>query len=249
MRNAFFAYETKRILKSKFTQIVILLTSVFPLIAALLSPYITRSISPLLEINSSTLLSQIILFPAKVGAVLIAFAFTALTVFEFDKILRFRVNYIIEPISSSIKINLTKITGLMCAGVISTVGSMIIMIPHYIFNMGSLSNFSYFLLSYSIIIFGSIVITILMTAGFYLIFRNVNITCIIMLLAVLFSFLTGNINYQYMWVQTGASGLSENFGSENIVLGMLWNRLFGLLVAMSIYICYNFHNCTFLFSD
>ncbi|WP_460276219.1 hypothetical protein [Clostridium sp. CTA-1] len=237
MRNAFFAYETKRILKSRFTQIIILLASVFPLIAALLSPYITKDISKLiLGINSSTLLSQTILFPAKAGAVLSTLAFTALTVFEFDKILRFRVNYIIEPISSSVKINLTKITGLMCAGLISTVGSMIIMIPHYIFNMGSLTNFSYFLLSYSIIIFGSIVLTILMTAGFYLIFRNVNITCIIMLLAVLFSFFTGNINYQYMWVQTGASGLSENFGSGNILLGMLWNRLFGLSVAMSIFL-------------
>lgn len=237
MKNAFFAYETKRILKSKFTQIIILLTSVFPLIAALLSTYINEDISKLmLGINSSTLLSQTILFPAKAGAVISTFAFTALTVFEFDKILRFRVNYIIEPISSSIEINLTKITGLMCVGLISTVGSMIIMIPHYIFNMGSLSNFSYFLLSYSIIILGSIVLTILMTAGFYLIFRNVNITCIIMLLAVLFSFFTGNINYQYMWVQTGASGFSENFGSGNILLGMLWNRLFGLSVAMSIFL-------------
>lgn len=237
MRNAFFAYETKRILKSRFTQITILLTSVFPLIAALLSTYITEDISKLiLGINSSTLLSQTILFPAKAGAVLSTLAFTSLTAFEFDKILRFRVNYIIEPISSSIKINLTKITGLMCAGLISTVGSMIIMIPHYIFNMGSLTNFSYFLLSYFIIILGSILLTILMTAGFYLIFRNVNITCIIMLLAVLFSFLAGNINYQYMWVQTGASGLSENFGSGNILLGMLWNRLFGLSVAMSIFL-------------
>ncbi|WP_434305535.1 hypothetical protein [Clostridium botulinum] len=237
MRNVFFAYETKRILKSRFTQIIILLASVFPLIGALLSPYINEDISKLIfGINSSTFLSQTILFPAKAGAVLSTLAFTALTVFEFDKILRFRVNYIIEPISSSIKINLTKITGLMCAGLISTVGSMIIMIPHYIFNMGSLTNFSYFLLSYSIIILGSIVLTILMTAEFYLIFRNVNITCIIMLLAVLFSFLAGSINYQYMWVQTGASGLSENLGSGNILLGMLWNRLFGLSVAMSIFL-------------
>lgn len=57
-----------------------------------------------------------------------------------------------------------------------------------------------------------------------------------MLLAVLFSFLAGSIDYQYMWVQTGASGLSENFGSGNIVLGILWNRLFGLSVAMSIFL-------------
>lgn len=237
MRNAFFAYETKRILKSRFTQIIILLASVFPLIGALLSPYINEDISSLIfGINSSTLLSQTILFPAKAGAVLSTLAFTALTVFEFDKILRFRVNYIIEPISSSIKINLTKITGLMCVGLISTVGSMIIMIPHYIFNMGSLTNFSYFLLNYSLIIFGSIVLAILMTAGFYLIFRNANITCIIMFLAVLFSFLAGIIDYQYMWVQTGANGLSENFGSGNIVSGILWNRLFGLSVAMSIFL-------------
>lgn len=237
MRKAFFAYEIKRILKSRFTRIIILLVSIFPLIGALLSPYINEEISTLiLGINSSTHLSQVILFPAKAGAVLSAIAFIALTAFEFDKILRFRVNYIIEPISSSIKINLTKITGLICAGLISTVGSMIIMIPYYIFNMGSLTNFSYFLISYPLIIFGSIVLAILMTAGFYLIFRNVNITCIIMLLAVLFSFLAGIINYQYMWVQTGAGGLSENFGSGNIVLGMLWNRLFGLSVAMSIFL-------------
>jgi hypothetical protein len=237
MRNVFFAYEIKRILKSRFTKIVILLTSVFPLVGALLLPNMDEGVSSLIfGINSSTLLSQSILFPAKVGAVLSTLAFISLTIFEFDKIIRFRVNYIIESISSSIKINLTKITGLMCAGLISTVISMIIMIPHYIVNLGSLTHFSYFLLSYSIIIFGSIVLAILMTAGFYLIFRNVNLTCIIMLLAVLFSFLAGNIDYQYMWVQTGASGLSEYFGSGNIVLGMLWNRLFGLTVATSIFL-------------
>ncbi|OAA88364.1 hypothetical protein [Clostridium ljungdahlii] len=189
MRNTFLVHETKRILKSRFTQIIILLASSSPLIGALLSNYISEDISnSIFGINSSTLLSQTILFPAKIGAILSTLAFIALTVFEFDKILRFRVNYIIEPISSSIKIHLTKITGLMCAGFISTVGSMIIMIPHYIFNVGSLSNFSYLLLSYTLIIFGSIVLTILMTAGFYLTFRNVNITCIIMLLAVLFGF-------------------------------------------------------------
>lgn len=237
MRNAFLTYETNRILKSRFTQIIILLSSVFPLIGALILPYIREDTSSLIfGVNSSTLLSQTILFPAKVGAVLIVFAFTALTVFEFDRTFRFRVNYIIEPISSPIKMHLTKIIGLMCAGLISTVGSMIIMVPNYIFKIGSLTNFSYFLLSYTLIIFGSIVLTILMTAGFYLIFRNVNITCIIMLLAVIFSFFAGNINYQYMWVQTGASGLSPNFGSENIVLGMLWNRFFGLSVAMSIFL-------------
>ncbi|MFA9463098.1 MAG: hypothetical protein ACERKN_02290 [Velocimicrobium sp.] len=237
MKNAFFAYETKRILKSRFTQIIVLLASIFPLIGSLLLPYINQDISTLIfGINSSTLLSQTILFPAKAGAVLATLAFTALTVFEFDKMLRFRVNYIIEPISSSIKIHLTKLTSLICVGLFSTVGSMIIMIPHYIFNIGSLTNFSYFLLSYSLIIFGSIVLATLMTAGFYLIFRNVNITCIIMFLAVLFSFLAGSIDYQYMWIQTGASGLSEHFGSGTIILGMIWNRLFGLLVAISIFL-------------
>jgi hypothetical protein len=57
-----------------------------------------------------------------------------------------------------------------------------------------------------------------------------------MLLAVLFSFLAGSIDYQYMWIQTGASGFSENFGSGHIVFGMLWNRLFGLSVAMCIFL-------------
>jgi Aminopeptidase N len=237
MRNAFFSYETKRILKSRFTRIIIVLVSIFPLIGALISPYLSEDvIVMILGIHSSTRLSQTILLPAKVGAVLSALAFTALTVFEFDKILRFRVNYIIEPITSSMKINLTKIVGLLCTGLISTIGSMMIMTPHYFINIGSLANFSYFLISYFLISYGSIVLTILMTAGFYLLFRNVNITCIIMFFALLFSFLAGTMNYQYMWVQTGASGFSENFGNGNIVYGMLWNRLFGLTVAMSIFL-------------
>ncbi|BCN29192.1 gluzincin family metallopeptidase [Anaeromicropila herbilytica] len=237
MRNAFFTYETKRILKSRFTRIIILLALLFPLIGVLISPYLSEDISTMiLGIHSSTRLSQTILLPAKIGAVLSTLAFIALTVFEFDKILRFRVNYIIEPISSSIKINLTKIAGLLCAGLISTVGSMIIMTPHYFINIGSLVGYNYFLISYFFIIYGSIVLTILMTAGFYLLFRNVNITCIIMFFALLFSFLAGTMNYQYMWVQTGASGFSENFGNGNIVPGLLWNRLFGLTVAMSIFL-------------
>jgi len=237
MRNTFLIYETKRILKSRFTQIILLLAAVFPLIGALISPYISENIRSLVfGINSETLLSQTILFPAKVGAVFSTFAFMALTVFEFDKILRFRVSDIMEPISSSIKITITKMAGLLCAGLISTVSSMILMTPYNIVCIGSMADFGCFLLSYFLIIFGSIVLTILMTAGFYLIFRSVNITCIIMFLAVLFSFLAGTMDYQYMWVQTGASGLSENFGNGNIVLGMFWNRLFGLCVAMSIFL-------------
>lgn len=237
MRNAFLTYEIKRILKSGFTRIIILLTSAFPLLGALLSPYINEELSSMIfGISSTTLLSQIILFPAKAGAVLSALGFTALTVFEFDKIVRFRVNFLIEPISSSIKITLTKMTGLLCAGLLSTVGSMIIMLPYYRYNMGGLSSIGSFLLSYFLIIYGSIVLAILMTAGFYLIFRNVNITCIIMFLAVLFSFFAGVMDYQYMWVQTGASGLSENFGSGNTILGMIWNRMFGLSVAISIFL-------------
>jgi hypothetical protein len=235
MRSTFWAYETKRTMKSGFTKIIILLASVFPLLGAVSSPYINQDFSSLiLGINSATHLSQTILFPAKAGAIFSTLGFIALTVFEFDKMLRFRVNDIIEPITSSIKINSAKIAGLISAGFVTTAGTILIMTPHYIISMGGVSHFSYFLLSYSIIIFGAIVLTILMTAGFYLIFRNVNITCIIMLLAVLFSFLAGNIDYQYMWVQTGASGFSENFGSGNIILGMFWNRLFGFWIALSI---------------
>jgi hypothetical protein len=237
MKNSFFFYETKRILKSGLTRIFILLASFSPLIGVLLSPYINQESSDMiLGLNSSTLLTQTVLYPAKAGAVLSAVIFTALTVFEFDRILRFRVNTITEPISSNIKLTVSKLTGIMCAGLISTVGSMIIMIPHYFVHMGSLADFSYFLISYFFIIYGSIVLATLMSAGFYLIFRNVNITCIIMFLAVLFSFMAGTLNYLYMWVQTGASGLSENFGSGNIIPGMVFNRLFGLSVAMSIFL-------------
>lgn len=237
MRNSFLTYEIKRILKSGITRIIILLTSAFPLLGVLLSPYINEELSNMIfGIGSATLLSQTILLPAKTGAVLSTLGFIVLTVFEFDKMFRFRVNFLIEPITSSIRIILTKMTGLFCAGLLSTVGSMIIMLPYYIYKMGGLSNIRYFLLSYILIIYGAIVLATLMTAGFYLIFRSVNITCIIMFLAVLFSFFAGVMDYQYMWVQTGATGFSENFGSGYIILGMFWNRLFGLSVALSIFL-------------
>lgn len=129
-----------------------------------------------------------------------------------------------------------KIIGLIWVGVISTAISIITMIPYYLFKIGSLNNFSYLILSYFVIITGSVILSVLMTSGFYLIFRKVNITCIIMLLAGLFSFLAGTINYQYMWIQTGASGISENFGVSNNILGMWWNRLFGLTVTLSIFL-------------
>lgn len=237
MLTNFFTYETKRILKSKFTQITLLLVCLFPLLVGIFSPYLNQdTINSVFGIASATLLSQTILVPAKIGAVFSTLLFTALTIFEFDKLLRFRVNDIIEPIASITKIHLSKVIGLLCSGLIATIAPILIMLPYYVLKMGNLHHFSYFVLSYFLIVGGAIALTILMSAGFYLMFRNANVTCIIMLLAVLFSFVAGIINYQYTWVLTGATGFSENFGSGNLILGMLWNRLFGLMVATSIFL-------------
>jgi hypothetical protein len=244
MRSAFIPYEIKRMLKSRFTQIIILLVAVSPLLGALLSPYLMDNI--VFGMSSTTLLSEIILYPAKFGAVLSSLAFIALTVYEYDKIRRFSVHSLIEPIASAVKLTGTRMIAILCAGLLATVGAMVIMLPYMVLKMGSFNSFLPFLFSYSLIMYGAIVLASLMTAGFYLLFRNVNLTCIMMFLAVLFSFLAGIIDYQYMWVQTGAGGLSEYFGSGNTFAGIGWNRLFGFSVALLLYLfgmwsdrCYN----------
>lgn len=235
MGHSFITYEIKRIFKSRFTQVIILISAIFPILGILISKYIDSNISGvILGINSSTILSETILYPTKTGAILSSIVFTALTVFEFDKMFKYRTNQIIEPISNPIKINLAKVIGLICAGLVSVIISMIIMVPHYIYNIGTLESFSYYILSYIIIIGGTIIFSVMMSAGFYLIFRHNNITYIVMFFAIIFSCIAGFINYQYMWTQTGAGGFSEYFGDGNTVLGMLWNRLFGFLVSLGI---------------
>lgn len=237
MRDVFLTCEIKRILKSKVTQIILFMGVLSAGAGILFLPHTEESVRALIfGIGSSTALSQAVLYPVKAGTVFSVFAFTVLTLFELDKTVRFRVNNIIEPVSGPIKRNVCKIAGLVSAGGILTAAMIFVITPCFIIKMGGITGYGIFLCCSVLILFGAVIITVLMTSGFYLVFRSVNITCILMLLMILFSFSAGNLDYRLTWIQTGAAGLSSCFGSGSLVLGMIWNRLFGISAAGAVFL-------------
>jgi hypothetical protein len=219
--------EIGRMLRDRLTLLFIALTSV-------------GAVWFCLNASGRTASDAYILEPAKNSALLGAMLFAALTLVQFHRDYKNHTDSIILTCTDSIFYQFRRTLALICTAIVTALIVTLFALPFALTKTGAYFQPGSFAASWYLIFLGALVFSILLSSGFYLLFRRVEaafvaVVCLIVLSKLLESQYTLNPSYLLFWVQTNADSFSDLVSNQFQIDLILWNRLFGLLVSLSIW--------------
>nr|WP_319489258.1 hypothetical protein [uncultured Caproiciproducens sp.] len=193
-----------------------------------------------LNTSGRTASDAYILEPAKNSAILGALLFAALTLAQFHRDYKNHTDAIILTCADSIFYQLRRTLALICTAVITAFIVTLFAFPFAWIKTGAYFQMISFAVSWYLIFWGALLFSILLSSGFYMLFRRTEVAfiamvCLIVLSKLLESQYTLNPSYLLFWVQTNADSFSDLVSNQFQIDLILWNRLFGLLVSLSIW--------------
>ena len=182
-------------------------------------------------ISSNTLL---ILSPAKVSALLAGILFAVFTVYELDRMPRFNMDSIIESGVEVLKFNVAKVIAILVCALLVLLAAGLLYLPYTFFRMKAIFDLPLYLSTYGLITLPSVIFSVLLSAGVYLIFWRMDASFLIFSGLIFFS-LNSESNYLLSWMQTNISGYSDYFGNSFSLRLVVWNRLFWLFLSLAVF--------------
>lgn len=179
--------------------------------------------------NSSTISFN----SAKFGATICSLLFALFTVLKLDKDKRKRSRTIVESNLDYLYIIGARIFSIIFYAVITTIIGMIAVmaIQKLIYNIPI--DISYYLFSYLIIFFPTLLFSILMISGLYLLTESLDMS-VITFGMIFINSLESN-NYLLTWVRTNLDIVSDFAGIGPIGNTIIYNRLLWFLISLSIF--------------
>lgn len=177
---------------------------------------------------------------AQNSAFLGAFLFTLLSLAQFHRDYKNNTEVIVLTSTDPIHHQIRRTLALLCTAAATTLLISLFALPYGIVKTGDYFQPATFLTAWFLIFFGALVFAVLLSAGFYMLTKRVEAAFIIMAGLILLSKLlesmyTLNPSYLFYWVQTTADSFSDLITNQFQIDMLLWNRLFCLLAALSIW--------------
>ena len=169
----------------------------------------------------------------KFGATICSLLFALFTVINLDKDKRKRSKTIIESNLDYLNIIKVRIISIIFYAILATiVGMTIIMaIQKLIYSIPI--DISYYLFSYFIIFFPTLLFSILIISGLYLLTESLDISVITF--GIIFIKSLRSNNYLLTWVRTNLDIVSDFAGIGPVGNTIIYNRLLWLLISLSIF--------------
>ena len=170
---------------------------------------------------------------AKFGATICSFLFALFTVVNLDKDKRKRSKAIIESNLDYLNIIKVRIISIIFYAILTTIVGMIvvIVIQRLIYDISI--DISYYLFSYFVILFPTLLFSILIISGLYLLMESLDISVITF--GMIFVKSLKSNNYLLTWVQTNLDIVSDFAGIGPVESAIIYNRLLWLLISLSIF--------------
>ncbi len=170
---------------------------------------------------------------AKFGATICSFLFALFTVVNLDKDKRKRSKAIIESNLDYLNIIKVRIISIIFYAILTTIVGMIvvIVIQRLIYDISI--DISYYLFSYFVILFPTLLFSILIISGLYLLMESLDISVITF--GMIFVKSLKSNNYLLTWVQTNLDIVSDFAGIGPVESTIIYNRLLWLLISLSIF--------------
>ena len=219
-----FSLELGRLLRSRLTWLVILLTAVSPAAGLILYQ----------PAYSDTMLSLYLANPALAGGVGGGILFSLLTIFELDRTGRSRVDMLMDAAVSPHTMAWVRLLALLAGAVLTTALTMAVWLPISLGLIGSVFTGTDYVLSYLLFLGLALPLSILAAASAYQITRRADLSLVLFAAFAGLSLTVWADQWQLCWLNPSVWAMSDDFTNFRLFRSVAYVRLtwLGILAGM-----------------
>lgn len=210
-----FPLELGRLLRSRLTWLVILLTAVSP--AAGLTFCNTTT--------ADTMLSTYLADPALAGGVAGGILFALLTIFELDRTNRSRVDMLTDAVISPHTMAWVRLLALLAGAALATVLTMAVWLPVSVGLIGSVFTGTDYVLSYLLFLGLALPLSILAAASAYQLTRRADLSLVLFAAFAGLSLTVWADQWQLCWLDPSVWAMSDDFTNFRLFRSVAYVRL------------------------
>ena len=210
-----FPLELGRLLRSRLTWLIVLLSVVSPALGLVLYKPAT----------ASTMLSMYLANPALTGGVAGGILFGLLTVFELDRANRSRVDILIDAVVSPLSTALVRLCSLAVTALLTLGITMLVWLPISRVLIGTVFDGLDYFLAYLLFMGLAMPLGILAAASAYQFTRRTDLSIVLFAALAALSLTVWAENWQLCWLNPCVWALSDDFSNFRIFRSVAWMRL------------------------
>ncbi len=210
-----FPLELGRLLRSRLTWLIVLLSVVSPALGLVLYKPAT----------ASTMLSMYLASPALTGGVAGGILFGLLTVFELDRANRSRVDILIDAVVSPLSTALVRLCSLAVTALLTLGITMLVWLPISRVLIGSVFDGLDYFLAYLLFMGLAMPLGILAAAAAYQFTRRTDLSIVLFAALAALILTVWAENWQLCWLNPCVWALSDDFSNFRIFRSVAWMRL------------------------
>ena len=209
-----FPLELGRLLRSRLTWLVMLLTVLGPVVGL----YLYQS-------AVSTMNSLYLANPAIAGGIAGGILFGLLTIFELDRACRSRVDVLVDAVVSPLTAALTRLSALLTTAVLTTTLTMLVWLPISAGLIGAVFDMVDYVLAYLLFMGLALPLGVLAAASAYQFTRRADLSLVVFAAFCGLSLTVWAENWQLCWLNPCVWALSDDFSNFRIYRSVAYMRL------------------------
>lgn len=221
-----FSFELSRLLQSRLTWLVLLLTAISPVAGLMLYKSAT----------AETMLSMYLANPAIAGGVVSGILFGLLTVYELDRSGRSRVDILMNAIVSPMRSALIRMLALIVTALLGLFLAMLVWFPLTFALAGSVLDMTNYCLAYLLFMGLSLPCSILAAAACYQFTQRADLSIVLFAAFAALSLTIWADNWQLCWLNPCVWALSDDFTNFRIFRSVVYMRLTWLAALSGVWI-------------
>ena len=210
-----FPLELGRLLQSRLTWLIVLLTVLSPAAGLVLYRPAT----------STTMLSLYLANPAMAGGVAGGVLFGVLTVYELDRVSRSRADVLMDAAVSPLTMALTRLLALLAAAVGTLALTMLVWLPVSAGLIGSVFSGVDYALAYGLLMGLALPLSILAAGAAYQFTRRADLSLVLFASFAALSLTVWADDWQLCWLNPCVWALSDDFSNFRVFRSVAWMRL------------------------
>ena len=210
-----FPLELGRLLQSRLTWLIVLLTVLSPAAGLVLYRPAT----------ATTMLSLYLANPAMAGGVAGGILFGALTVYELDRVSRSRADVLMDAAVSPLTMALTRLLALLAAAVGTLALTMLVWLPVSAGLIGSVFSGVDYALAYGLLMGLALPLSILAAGAAYQFTRRADLSLVLFAAFAALSLTVWADDWQLCWLNPCVWALSDDFSNFRVFRSVAWMRL------------------------
>jgi hypothetical protein len=178
----------------------------------------------------------LMLQPAKLALMVSAFAATLQTLLEMQRSRRAHCDTLIESVVTPTGYAVRKVMALCVVMVLSAAAAAAVLLPYTALMMGELFRLNTFLQVWGLVYCGGLVITLLATAGVYMITLSLEAGFVLMAGLITFDITRQyNSDFRWPWLSTQVMSISDVSGSISQIRLLTYTRLLWLAFSLALF--------------